>query len=134
MNSDITFDSDLFEEGIKVKQGEVLVSEGIEVNWKYKSFQVSNKIDTFTGRCFFITAKDFIKTKFNPLLPHYLSDIDYGLRLNARKVPLKARIYHKEHSYGTGLLSPANPIIWTIFLILHGKNRYFLINLIKIWL
>ena len=138
MNSDISFGSDLIEEGMKVKQGEVYISQGIQIDWRKKKFFEGNRIDTFPGRCFFMTYKDFINSGgFSKLLPHYLSDYDFGIKMCKRLKPIQmeSEVYHEPHIKNKemfSILNPVNPIFFTIFLLKHF-NRYTLLNILKAW-
>ena len=142
MNNDVEFGKDLFKLGSSVSQGDVFIGYGcgVEINWKHKQFLFSsNKIDSFLGRCFFMTLGDFKKIKFSRLLPHALADIDFGIRVVKKLNPyfLDCVFNHQDHPYKRvsrfSLLSYENPILWTIFLLKHF-NRYTLKNIIKAWL
>ena len=141
MNNDISFGPELFTEGSKVKQGEVYLPEGVHINWKYKKFiPVSydeTMVKTFPGRCFFMTYGDFKKSGgFSKLLPHYLSDYDFGIKMlkKLKPVMMRSKVKHTQHPQVTGfnMVSVNNPIFWTIFLIKHF-NRYTFINIAKAW-
>jgi len=137
-NSDISFNSDLIEEGMKVKEGEVYIPEGIRIDWSEKSFLTSDYMaDTFAGRCFFMTYGDFKRSGgFSKFLPHYLSDYDFGIKMlkKLRPVIMTNKIKHSHHSQVTGfnMISVNNPIFWTMFLLRHF-NLYTLINIGKAW-
>ena len=140
MNNDIEFNENLFREGSRVKQGEVYIprGNGVYIIWKLKAFcNWVGRIDGFYGRCFFMTVGDFKKFTFCKLLPHYLSDLDYSLRVLKKLTPvlMETEIYHKNHERNEGrfILNSGNPIFWTIFLLRH-PNRYTLINILKAWL
>lgn len=148
MNDDVKFPANLFEKGSKVKQGEVLIPlyYGVNIDWKRKAFYhklppvISMFYDTFPGRCFFITVKDFIENPLSRLLPHYLSDYDYGIRLKKKGFKIKeinVPIHHQDHpkpyDKRFSILNPANPLFWTIFLLKH-PNIYTPINIIKAWI
>lgn len=141
MNNDISFDKDLFECGSEVKLGEILIPryEGVTIDWSKKKFYNSVKIDCFPGRCFFMTYKDFIESGgFSKFLPHYLSDYDFSIRqINRGLKPyfITASITHHPHTKEMRpftMISPNNPIFWSIFLVKHF-NRYAFINIIKAW-
>jgi len=143
MNSDITFSDTLIEEGSTVNSGEILIPRGcgIEINWQRKKFFRGSRIDTIPGRCFFMRMGDFLNSGgFSRLLPHYLSDYDFGIRMKRKGMKINLMnqpIYHKKHSLNTrtfSVLNPKNPVFWMIFLLKHGRNRYFFINLLKIWM
>ena len=143
MNNDISFPPTFFEEGQKVKEGRVLVPEGININWKFKQFYPHRNphlsTNAFAGRAFFITAKDFKNSKgFSRLLPHYLSDYEFSIRVlkKCKPILMKQKITHDNHPKEAStfsVLNPGNPIFWTIFLLKCGLNKYFFINLVKIW-
>ena len=137
MNNDISFDSDFFEKGSKVKRGQVLVPTGIRIDWSKKGFH-SGGLDCFSGRAFFMTYRDFIDSKgFCRLLPHYLSDLEFGIRQlkKLKLIEMDSKIIHKPHPKTTGfkILSEDNPIFWTIFLLKAGRNRYLPLNILKAW-
>lgn len=136
MNNDISFSPYLFEEGSKVKRGEIYAPEFISIDWKHKKFTSGKPAHTFAGRCFFMAYADFVNSKFTPALPHYLSDYDYGIRILKKLKPvlMKEKILHEEHPKATGfkMYSYNNPVFWTIFLIKHF-NRYTFINILKAW-
>lgn len=139
MNNDIVFLDDYLRVGSKVKQGEIFVCDGITIDWKHKKFFRGSRVDTFPGRAFFMTAKDFMQSGgFCKWLPHYLSDIDFGIKMVKKglKVYEMVEILHPEHKKEErpfSILSPHNPIFWTIFL-LKNFNRYTFINIIKAWI
>ena len=142
MNNDVEFGKDLFKIGSTVDKGNVFIGYGcgVEINWKHKQFLFSsNKVDSFLGRCFFMTLGDFKKIKFSRLLPHALADIDFGIKAvkRLRVYPIYCYFNHPDHDYKRvnkfNLLSYENPIIWTIFLLKH-PNRYTFLNIIKAWL
>jgi len=136
MNNDICFYKTLMAEGATVKHNEILISEGVQINWKDKS--ITKGTDTFAGRTFFMTATDFMASGgFS--LPHYLADYDFGLRMAKKGMKIremKHNIHHAEHPKNTNpwsMRSVNNPLIWTVFLFRHGRNRYLLKNLLKVW-
>jgi hypothetical protein len=140
MNNDISFGKDLIEQGSKVKQGEVLIPKGqsVGIDWKNKRFYEGGK-DTFPGRTFFMTYKDFINSgSFSKYLPHYLSDYDFGIRQIKKGLKVKemeVEVLHPEHDKEHNPFkkhSPDNPFYWTVFLLKHF-NRYFFINFLKVW-
>lgn len=137
--NDISFPDDFLEQGSKVKQGEVLIPEGVTIDWRRKRIYHGDRVDCFSGRCFFMTYRDFIDSgKFSKMLPHYLSDYDYAIRVLKKLKPvlMDSKIRHKEHSKVTkpfSMLCPANPIFWTIFLLRH-PNRYTPLNILKAWI
>lgn len=146
MNNDVEFGKDLFKLGSKVKAGSVYIAYGTNVGiyWKHKQFAFGgewwcNRVDSFLGRCFFMTLGDFKQIKFSRLLPHALADIDFGIRAVKKLNPyfIDCHFNHPDHEYKRvnkfSLLSYENPILWTIFLLKHF-NRYTLINIIKAWL
>lgn len=142
MNNDVEFGYDLFLIGSQVKQGEVYIAydTDVKIEWKHKRFVFgAGRIDSFLGRCFFMTLGDFKKIKFSRLLPHALADIDLGIRAVKKLHPcfIGCSFNHPDHPYKRvnkfSLLSYENPIIWTIFLLKHF-NRYTLKNIIKAWL
>ena len=141
MNNDIKFKPYLFTEAKSIKQGEIFIPWGCQltINWKSKKFFTGNKIDSFLGRCFFMTAKDFLQIKFSRFLPHALADIDFGIRAVKKFEPkfMTNSVYHPEHSYEPAyrfsLRSYENPVLWTIFLLKH-PNRWTWLNIIKSWL
>lgn len=141
INNDISFPNDFFEQGGKVKEGQVMMpgSEAVRIDWSKKRFSIGSPVDCFSGRAFFMTYGDFIKSGgFSRWLPHYLSDYDFAIRQIKRglkPVVMNAEIVHKEHQKGTrifSILSPHNPIYWTIFLLRHF-NRYTFLNILKAW-
>jgi len=143
-NSDISFNSDFLEEGMKVKPGEVYIPEGVFINWQKKDFitlQLDNILGvcTFPGRSFFMTYGDFMKMgKFCKSLPHYLSDYDYGIRTlkHLKPVLMLNKITHDDHPKVTkpfSMISTTNPFFWTIFLLRH-PNRHTLTNILKAWI
>ena len=139
MNNDISFGEGFLEEGSKVKDGEVYIpkSEAISVDWSKKRFYHGDNVDCFSGRAFFMTYNDFINSGgFCKLLPHYGSDYEFGIRQLKRLKPviMDSEITHLPHSKkeGYSILSPNNPIFWTIFLLKH-PNRYAFINILKAW-
>ncbi len=146
MNNDIRFSSDLMAEGGKVKENEILIPDecGIQIDWKTKKItkadSTGDPIDTFPGRTFFMKAPDFINSGgFSKLLPHYLSDYDFGIRMikkGMRIGTMNQSIHHVEHPKNNNpwsIRSANNPVFWTIFLLKHGRNRYFFLNLLKVW-
>lgn len=139
MNNDISFDKDFFEEGSQVKQGEVYVCEGITIDWSKKKFYQGDRIDCFPGRAFFMTYKDFKESDgFCRLLPHYAADYEFAIRViksGIKPVVMQNKINHHAHPKVTGLsiVSSTNPFFWTIFLLKVGVNRYFFLNLLKVW-
>lgn len=142
MNNDVKFDKNLFKLGSSVDAGSVYIPFdcSVEINWKHKHFSFGGKkIDSFLGRCFFMTLGDFKKIKFSRLLPHALADIDFGIKAVKTLTPyfLGCEFSHPDHEYKKvnkfSLLSYENPILWTIFLLKH-PNRYTLLNIIKAWL
>lgn len=142
MNNDITFIDSFFAEGATVKRGEILIPGGSQVHfdWKHKRIITDGRIDTFPGRTFFMTAKDFIQSGgFTRSLPHYLSDYDFGFKMINRGMivnTMKQKIYHESHQVNTNpwsVRSVNNPMAWTVFLLRNGRNKYLFINLIKSW-
>jgi GT2 family glycosyltransferase len=142
MNVDIIFGDSLMKEGATVKDGEILIpySYGIKIDWKRRKFLWGDRIDTFPGRCFFMKVSDFLNSGgFSQLLPHYLSDYEFGIRMIQKGMKVRemfSYVYHKEHSKSTKLFSvlcPANPIFWTIFILKCCKRKYIFINLLKSW-
>lgn len=139
MNNDISFGDGFIEEGSKVKQGEVYVCQGLTVDWSKKRFYEGDRIDCFPGRAFFITYKDFKDSGgFSKLLPHYAADYEFAIRVirkGIKPVLMKNKVVHHSHPVikGFTLLSASNPIVWTIFLLKVGRNRYFFLNLLKAW-
>lgn len=143
MNNDISFDSGFFEEGSQVKEGEIYGPEGVKIYWPKKRFRslMYNQpmIDTFPGRAFFMTYKDFANSGgFCRLLPHYLSDYDFGIKMikkGLKFVVMKNKIVHPYHPQVTGfkMISVNNPVFWTIFLLRH-LNIYTPINIVKAWI
>jgi hypothetical protein len=140
MNNDISFSQDLFSEGSKVKQGEVLIPKGqsVGIDWENKRFYEGGS-DTFPGRTFFMTYKDFIQSGgFSKFLPHYLSDYDFGIRQIKKGLKIKEidiEVFHSDHPKEQNPFtkhSPDNPFYWTVFLLKHF-NRYFFINFLKVW-
>jgi hypothetical protein len=73
------------------------------------------------------------------VIPHYLSDYEFGIiQIKKGLIPkkLNVNIYHPEHEKEKNpfsVVSPDNPFYWSIFLLKVGRNRYFLINLLKAW-
>jgi len=142
MNNDILFGDDLLAEGGKVRENEILIPGGfdIQIDWKTKKFINGSRIDTFLGRTFFMTAPDFINSGgFSRVIPHYLSDYDFGIRMIKRGMIVRTmdkQIHHVDHAKNHNpwsVISVNNPLFWTIFLLKHGRNRYFFLNLLKIW-
>ena len=144
MCNDIMFGADLMAEGSKVKENEIMIpfGNGIQIDWKTKKMikRYGHLIDTFPGRTFFMKAPDFMKSGgFSKLLPHYLSDYDFGIRMIKKGMIVKtmnAVIRHAEHPKNNNpwsIRSTNNPVFWTIFLLKHGRNRYFFLNLLKVW-
>lgn len=144
MNNDIKFSERLLEEGSKVKQGEVYIpkSLGVHIDWKRKSFTEVNDeklIDCFPGRCFFITAKDFKQSGgFSKLLPMYLSDYEFSIRQlkKLKPVVMDEDVIHEDHPREAkfySVLSPANPLFWTIFLLKTCRNIFLPLNILKAW-
>lgn len=142
MNNDITFDDTFFSEGMNVKHGEVLIPDGcqVQITWENKGVTEGERIDTFPGRAFFMTAEDFICSGgFTWLLPHYLSDYDFGYKMIRRGMRVRTmtrRIRHVPHPVNTNPWSARsvnNPMAWTIFLLRNGRNKYLFINLLKAW-
>ena len=138
MNNDIQFEPELFEEGSEVSIGECYVPHGnqVQIFWKHKEFHEGLKVDGFYGRCFFMTLYDFKRIKFSRLLPHYLADLDFGIRVvkKTETTLMGCHIIHDEHPRKEGklILNTTNPIFWTIFLLKH-PNRYTLLNILKAW-
>lgn len=142
MNCDITFGDTLVEEGSRVRTGEILIPEGCQVtiDWAKKKFYEGDRIDSFIGRCVFMKVNDLIKTGgFCKLLPHYLSDIEFGIRVIKQGFRVKIMnqsITHEEHDRSAPLFSLRavnNPVLWTIFLLRAGINRYLPLNILKSW-
>jgi len=140
MNNDISFSDTLLEEGSQVREGGVYIPEGVKITWGKKKFELvqSGRVDTFAGRCFFMTYQDFNRFKFSKLLPHYLSDYDYGIKVCKKLKPviMQNKLSHwgaKPKHPKFSILNPGNPIFWTIFLLKH-PNRYTPLNLLKAWL
>ena len=142
MNNDITFSDDLMAEGNKIGENEILIPDGsdIQIDWKTKKMIKGDRIDTFPGRTFFMKAPDFINSGgFSKLLPHYLSDYDFGIRMIKKGMIVRTMnqpIHHVDHAKNYNPLcirSVNNPLFWTIFLLKHGRNRYFFLNLLKVW-
>ena len=144
MNNDISFPPEFLEEGMQVRPGQIYSPEFVSVNWKKKQFKnyndpnIINDILTFPGRLFFMTVKDFKNSGgFSKLIPHYLSDYDFGLRMLKKHTPvlMKNKITHDNHGKVRGfkIHSVNNPVFWTIFLLKH-PNIYTLINIIKAWI
>ena len=138
MNNDISFPPDYLQIGSKVKEKQIFTHQGITVDWKKKKFYDGSSIHTFPGRAFFMTAKDFKKYGyFSKLLPHYLSDYDFGLRMVKKGFGIYeiVRVVHvSEQKWNKTfeIINPANPIFWTIFLLKH-PNKYTLINILRAW-
>lgn len=142
MNSDITFSETLIEEGSRVRKGEILIPEGnqVQIDWSKKKFFKGERIDTFPGRCFFMTAKDLMCSGgFYKLLPHYLSDYEFGIRMIKKGMKVRLinqSIIHEDHPKDAPLFSLRavnNPILWTIFLLKAGRNKYLPLNILKSW-
>jgi len=142
MCNDITFSDDLLAEGNKVKKNEILIPDGydIQIDWKTKKIAKGDRIDTFLGRTFFMKAPDFIRSGgFSKLIPHNLSDYDFGIRMIKRGMIVRTMdrpIHHADHAKNHNpwsIISVNNPLFWTIFLLKHGRNRYFFLNLLKVW-
>lgn len=142
LNNDISFPDDLLKQGSKVKKGQVMMprSEAVLIDWERKKF-ITDALypDCFSGRAFFMTYGDFIRSGgLSKWLPQYLSDYDFAIRQIKRglnPVVMDAEIVHKEHQKETrvfSVLCPHNPIYWTIFLIRHF-NRYTFLNILKAW-
>jgi len=144
LNNDISFGSNFFKEALNIKPGEVYIpnGEGVEIDWSKKSFKRNKgRIDTFPFTTVFITVEDFIKNKgFSKWLPYYLNDYEYAIRViknGIKPIEMTQGIGHKPHPLNTNKFSrlcPANPINWTFFLLLAGRNRYFFLNLLKAWM
>ena len=141
MCNDISFDENLFIEGGEVTNGWVHIPWGCEISidWSKKRFKYGTGVcDSFLGRCFFMTVRDFKELGFCKLLPHTLSDADFGLRtIKSGVTPLFiSSVQHKEHGHPKvncfSKLSYKNPIAWTVFLLRH-PNRYTFINILKAW-
>lgn len=141
MCNDISFPDDFLEQGSKVKQGQVMMprSETVKIDWSKKRLSKGRPINCFSGRSFFMTYGDFIKSGgFSKWLPHYLSDYDFAIRQIKRGLKplvMDAEIIHKAHQKEArvfSILCPHNPIYWTIFLIRH-LNRYTALNILKAW-
>jgi len=142
MNNDVLFDKDLFRYGNAVIKNEVYIANGcgVKIDWKHKRFDIgNNNIDSFIGRCFFMTLGDFKKIKFSKLLPHALADIDFGIRVvkKLRAYFIDCEFVHPDHNYEKvnkfSLLSYENPILWSIFLLKH-PNIYTPLNILKAWI
>jgi len=142
MNNDIMFGDYLLTEGAKVRKNEILIPDGygIQIDWKTKKITKGGRIDTFPGRTFFMTAPDFINSGgFSKLPPHYLSDYDFGIRMIKKGMAVKTmstQVRHIEHPKNKNPWSARsvnNPFFWTVFLLKHGRNRYFFLNLLKAW-
>ena len=144
MNNDISFGEKLFEEGSEVAlfNGNVYIPEGININWKTKSFNktcIRINVDSFAGRCFFMTVRDFIDSGgFSKLLPHCLSDLDFGLRMIKKGSDITIMVNNISHCNHNQEMRPfkihsqTNPIFWTIFLLKHF-NKYTFLNITKAW-
>ena len=80
---------------------------GIEIDWRRKKIWASSKIDAFPGRCFFITYYDFKNSGgFPKLIPHYLSDYDFSMKLIKKGIKVRemdSMINHPPHPQITGL-------------------------------
>ena len=142
MNNDIRFGGTLFAEGRGVRENEILIPAGcqVQIDWETKSVTTGGRLDTFPGRTFFMRATDFMRSGgFSRLLPHYLGDYDFGIRMIKRGMRvrvMKNGIQHADHPKNTNPWSNRgvnNPLAWTVFLLRHGRNRYFFRNLLKIW-
>ena len=141
MCNDIEFDESFFEMYGHTEIGEVCVpmNQTLQIDWSKKEFKEDIRVDSFHGRCFFMTVKDFKESGgFCKWLPHALSDIDFGIRMKRKGLRLRTlqSIIHKEHGHPKvncfSKLSYKNPIAWTVFLLRH-PNRYTLINILKAW-
>ncbi len=142
MNNDITFSNDLMAEGNEVRENEILIpfGSGVQIDWKTKKMVYGLRIDTFPGRTFFMKATDFMNSGgFSKLLPHYLSDYDFGIRMIKKGMTVRSifeivdHIEHPKNNNPWSIRSANNPVFWTIFLLKHGRNRYFFLNLLKVW-
>ncbi len=156
MNGDIVFDRDFLLNASVVMPGNVMVppSNAVSIDWRYKRFTLigdftyrpvhtwHSAVSGFYGRAFFMTVKTFLSTSgFDPKLPHYLSDLDYSLKIikqGIKPVLMKSDIMHEDHEYGKETfsrfspLSNRNPFAWTRFLLKHCPKRFLPINLIKV--
>lgn len=149
---DLAFGDSFFREGKQVKFDEVLlpyvideqkrlIDGGIQVDWKTKTFAISSRIDCFSPRGIFLKLGDFRKSGgFNKWLPHYLSDYEWSMRLVKNGIKPRRMKTTIEETTGGGQhvtvlskRSSPNPIYWTIFLFLCGRNRYLPLNLLKVW-
>ena len=152
LNNDIVFLGNYFEEGSKIKQGEIGIPQvydghrlsewGLMVDWSRKAFSYFKdcRIDCFGARGIFITAGDFIDSGgYSRLLPHYLADYAFAIKMikkGLKPVRLNCFIEHKEHRRDIRVfsaLNPKQPIYWTIFLFLCGRNKYLPLNILKSW-
>jgi len=141
MNNDITFGDFFLSEGYEVDTGTVLIPRDSGVSFDWSNKRCHHGLDTFPGRAFFMTAPDFIKSGgFSRLLPHYLSDLDYGFKLTKRGMRIEEMnhsINHESHPVNRNawsVRSVNNPVSWTVFLLRWGRNRYILKNLLTSWL
>lgn len=142
MNNDIEFVPNFFAYAnwyIKDKQIYFPFNSACRVNFGTKEFfEGTANFNTFIGRCFFMKLSAFKESGgFCKLLPHALSDIDFGLRaLKNFTFCMTYNIKHDEHGYEPiskwSLRAYNNPILWTIFLLKH-PNRYTLLNIAKSW-
>lgn len=142
MNNDIEFGENLFEIALRdTKKHKLYIPLGSQGYMDFKNKRFINdtlRFNTFIGRCFFMTVKGFKESGgFCKLLPHALSDIDFGLRMiKTSSWCVSYSISHLGHSYkpvsNWSWLSYKNPIVWTIFLLRH-PNRYTFINILKAW-
>ena len=142
MNNDIMFTDDFLSEAGGVRPGDILIpnGSGVQIDWRTKRMFNGDRVDTFPGRAFFMTAPDFINSGgFSRLLPHYRSGYDFGIRVIKKGMTVRAMargIHHVDHPKNCRPLcirSVNNPIFWTVFLLKHGRNRYFFLNLLKAW-
>lgn len=151
LNNDLVLADDLFEKGRKVKRGKVLIPKtlektevkewGIEIDWSKKSFKYGDRIDCFAPRGIFMNILDFIDSGgFSPLLPHYLADYEFSIRMirkGLKPVRIDTWVEHFDHERETrafSWISEFNPFFWTVFLFKACWNRYLPINLVKAWI
>ena len=140
MCNDITFDDNFLSEGYSVEPGAVLIPRGTGISFDWRTMRTSHGADTFSGRAFFMRAPDFIKSGgFSRLIPHYLSDYDYGFRMVREGMRIDEMIQgikHDSHAVNTNawsVRSVNNPVSWTVFLLRWCCNRHIFLNILKSW-
>ncbi len=153
-NNDIIFEDDFLEKSVKqFVYGTILapkvyvdttqIDGPARIEWKSFKMGLSDKPNFCSTRGIILSALDFIRIGewHTKILPHYLSDSEWTYRAHKKGIVIvegeSVHVLREEDEVKSVKLfskrNPANPIYYSVFVLLSCPKKYIPKNLFKLW-